>query len=91
MASNNKLSDKEKLERAFEVIMAHAEGVEVLRHIMELSGYQKELMTYNNQFELNTNATIYNLSKRDIWIEIRKLLSAKNLSEIENPKEGIDA
>lgn len=78
----------EALNQAFRLVASTPEGVEVLRHVLWLTGFASPLITYSREsLELNGMASIYNVSKRDVWMEIRKRLPAQLLREIEIPLE----
>ncbi|HEY9791440.1 MAG TPA: hypothetical protein V6D22_13635 [Candidatus Obscuribacterales bacterium] len=71
--------------RAFDSVANTPDGEIVLRAIFELSRYDKGVMTYDaNTSDLNVNATIYNLSKRDVWLKFRQYLTAEKRALIEN-------
>lgn len=89
-AERERLKAKQALEQAYDVVASFDAGREVLRHIMLVSGYQDHLKTVSPATgELNIHATTYNLSKRDVWVDIRPFLSAHNRREIENPLEPV--
>lgn len=72
------LTLRDELEKAYAAVMSFPEGLTVLRHILGVTGYADILKTYDPQTsELNVNATLYNLSKRDVWIQIKEYLTPK--------------
>ena len=76
------------LAQAYKMVASTREGVEVLRHIMQLSGYKSPIVTFSREsLEVNPFASIYNASKRDVWLEVSRRLPAQLLREIENPLE----
>ena len=80
--------EKQRLEQAFKVVADIEAGRQVLRYVMELTGYQEKLMTYNpGTSELNPQATLYNFSKRDMWLELREFITPRQRCLIENPIE----
>ena len=78
------LTIRDELERAYSAVISSREGVIVLKHIMEVTGFNHELKTYNPATsELNIHATLYNLSKRDVWIRVKDFLTPKQQSFLE--------
>lgn len=76
---------RDELEKAYAAVMSFPEGIRVLRHILEITGYSSdEIKTYDpSTSELNANATIYNLSKRDVWLEVKKFITPKQQCVLE--------
>lgn len=62
------------LQDAYAAMVEFPEGREVLRHIFNLCGYDKPLLTVNSGGEVNMQASMYNLARRDIWLDIRQHL-----------------
>ncbi len=82
------LVEAAKLSHAFRLVANSAEGIHVFRHILWLTGFHAPLVTFSAQTgEVNAAASNYNVSKRDVWLEIRKHLPAELLRAIENPLE----
>lgn len=79
------LTPHEALEKAYYSVLKFPEGIIVMKHILELTGYNaKDLMTFNPATsELNIHATVYNLSKRDVWVKIKEFLTPEQQAFIE--------
>ena len=83
-----KAKEKDDIAKLFERVASTADGVRLLRHILSLTNYDKPIMRYDAASgELNNGATIYNLSKRDVWLAIRQHLSPQSLAIIENSED----
>lgn len=81
-----KVRTHQQLAQAWDRVANTPDGLQVLQHILKMTGYQDKLMTFNPATsELNTQATIYNLSKRDVWTGIQKMLTPAQLQNIEHP------
>jgi len=78
---------EDKLRLAYQDVTAKAPGIEVLRHIFAITGFQDRLVRTNSESEINVNATIYNLAQRDLWLQVRQYLSPTQIRAIENPEE----
>lgn len=79
---------REKLRKAFEAVAEWPDGLTVLRHIYALSGYGLDVKRFDpNTNEILPNATLYNLSKRDVWLKVKPLLPPHILAKIENHQE----
>ncbi len=75
------------LRKCIAVGASSAEGIIMLRHIFGMCGYDKFSVTMNPQSqELNTEATIYNEARRNIWLEFRNLIPVKARKKIEYEK-----
>lgn len=73
----------EELDRAYRAVCSFPEGVQVLRHICELTGYRKALTSVNQQGEINVQASLNNLAKRDLWQVIQMYLDDESKVKIE--------
>ncbi len=72
------------LRKCIAVATSSAEGIIFARHIFRMCGYDKHSVTMNPESqELNTQATIYNEARRNIWLEIRNLIPVKARKKIE--------
>lgn len=84
MGRKKKLTSEERLNKAFDTVMAFPEGVEALRHILFLTGYNEPLLLQNpHTFEVNHMGSLVNLAKRDVWFEIRKHLTPEHSLRLE--------
>lgn len=82
------MAQAERLTAAYRMMAASPHGAAVFRHILWLCGFHSPIVTFSRDtFELNEKASIYNASKRDIWLEIRKHFPSELLRAIENPLE----
>ena len=64
----------EQLRDAYSAMAEFPEGREVLRHIFKLCGYSAPLLRVANTGEVNVQASMYNLARRDVWLDIRQYL-----------------
>lgn len=85
-------ADRERMEaelkRAFSLVASTEEGRIVLQHICAVTGYGGRLYTYDPQtFEVNTQASMHNLARRTVWIDIQKELTPNQRRVIEIPIE----
>lgn len=86
--ARRKKSEPSDLQRAYELVANTPEGLEVLRDIFEWSLYDRDTLAVNhNTGEINALSTIYNKSKRDLWLRVRRNLSARVRALIENQEE----
>lgn len=76
---------REVLEKAYSAVLSFPEGLTVLRHILELTGYTTDdIKRYDPKTsELNIHASLYNLAQRDLWIEIKKYITPKQQCVLE--------
>jgi len=75
------------LRKCISVASSNAEGIIMLRHIFGMCGYDKHSITMNPESqELNTQATIYNEARRNVWLEFRNLIPVKARKKIEYEK-----
>lgn len=79
-----KTQEQKDLERAFKDVAATEEGRMVLFHLMTLCGYKEPSMVLNPVTnEILTNTSMWNESKRGVWLDIRKKIPPKSLNVIE--------
>lgn len=83
MARKKIAKPDQELYKAFETVMSFPEGQTVLRHILELTEYHSDLKRLSPTGELNADATIYNLGRRDVWIGIRPYLTSEQQIALE--------
>jgi hypothetical protein len=70
------------LKQSFNALCNTKEGVLVFRHLCETLGFkQSSLFMVNGKLE--TDGITYNESRRNVWIELRKLLTVENRNRIE--------
>ena len=76
--------DKE-LRNAFIIVCTKAEGILVMRHLMQTCGYEKSDTTMDPATgEINPLASIYNQSRRNVYVELRRLIPVKFRTKIEH-------
>jgi hypothetical protein len=79
--------DKE-IEEAFKEVSSTPEGQTVLRFFMETLGWKEPMLAINPKTqEIIELSTIYNVSKRDVWMTVRELIPVKQLNAIEMEKK----
>lgn len=81
--------ENKRMRKAFDEVCATDAGLIVLKKVFELSGYDAFLMRYDsaNSGEINPISSIYNLSKRELWRDLRTHIAPQHLSLIELPTE----
>jgi hypothetical protein len=79
----------EKLQKAFHNVANTEDGLLVLRVIFEQTGYDADVRVFDRQTgDIAPLATNYNLSKRDVWMAIKKLLKPSAIIKIEHYQEN---
>ncbi len=72
------------LKKCIAIATSSPEGIIFARHIFGMCGYDKHSVTMNPETqELNTQATIYNEARRNLWLELRNLIPVKARKKIE--------
>ena len=72
------------LKKDYEDVCNTPEGIRVLRHIFLMCGYSKSSIVMNREsYEINTQSTVYNEARRNLYLEMRSFLDKKNLMKIE--------
>ncbi len=80
-----KLANETKgLKKCIAIAASSPEGIIAFRHVFGMCGYDKHSVTMNPETqELNTQATIYNEARRNLWLEFRGLIPVKARKKIE--------
>lgn len=87
-ADSDRAKEKQKLDDSFAAVLSTRDGVAVFKRIFELTGYDDNLMRFNpGTGEINATSCVYNLSKRDVWRDLRRHIIPPHLSLIELPGE----
>lgn len=74
----------ELIAEAFARVASTPDGLDVLKVIFAYTGYSAPSLRMNPESgEINEKAMLYNISKRDVWIEVRKHIPPHQLAEIE--------
>ncbi len=77
---------REQLNKIFSEICITADGILVLRHIMEICGYQKiSIVGDPVSGDIHDRGTLYNEARRNVYLEIRKYIPSRFLKQIEFP------
>jgi hypothetical protein len=75
---------EKELQLAFRRLAKTPDGILVLRWLMELLGWKAPMLAMKpSTNEIVESSTIYNVSKRDVWITIRQMLPPHILNPIE--------
>lgn len=75
--------DKE-LRQAFARLTKTEDGVKVMRHIMTECGFKESSMVMNaTTNEILPMSSLWNESKRGVWIDVRRMIPHKQLNLIE--------
>lgn len=86
----NEARDKKQLRliRCMNVVFASEEGLVVLRHLVEICGYEKSDIVGNAQTgEVLDKSTFYNMVRRGLYVELRKFLRSDILKKAEYPED----
>ena len=89
---NKQTREKKQLRliRCLNTVFASEEGLVVLRHLVEICGYDKSDLVANVQSgEILDRATFYNAVRRGLYVEIRKLIKTDILKQAEYPEEEL--
>lgn len=84
--------ENKQLCAAFKAVAKTDEGQIVLRWLMEQTGFKAPTLAMHNN-TISPTDTVYNVSKRDVWIAARKFIPWDLLNAIEaerKPKNGTD-
>jgi hypothetical protein len=66
------------------------EGIIFARYLMNQCGFQRPSVVANQQTgEININSTIYMEARRNIWLDLRKMIPIKTLKKIEFEKTNL--
>ncbi len=79
------------LKRDYAIVAASPEGLNVMKHIFNLSGYSKNLIVGNpSSGDILSKGTFYNIVRRATWVELRQLIPVKSLKKIEYEKLNLN-
>ena len=79
------------LKRDLAIATGTAEGIIFARYIMELCGFfQSDVIMNPKTREINSEATLYNCMRSNLWLEVRSLLPKKTRIKIENEKTNLN-
>lgn len=72
------------LEKQMATVSSTEEGLAVLKHIMDLTGYKRRALSINSENgEVNLVASALNEARRGLWIDIKRLIPIDKLVLIE--------
>lgn len=74
---------EEKRKRAYAAVAAMPEGQAVLKHIFSVCAYDESLVRINEQGEINVQASMYMLARREVWRAMQPYLSLADRQIIE--------
>ncbi len=81
-----------RLIRCMNTVFSTEEGLVVLRHLVEICGYDKSDAVASTQTgEILDRATFYNVVRRGLYTELRKLIKTDILRRAEYPEEESNA
>jgi len=84
MAKSKAQSQAEELGKAFDLVASTREGQAVLNYIYAISGYgDPSLVRLDGHGKVDPEGSLYNLSKRDLWVHIRGQINPELLPLIE--------
>lgn len=73
-----------KREEMFQVICAMPEGIELLREIMQRSGFINKNVVTSTDMSIDPYSMVYNEGRRSIYLELRNGIPKSAISKIEN-------
>lgn len=77
-----------RLIRCANTVFATEEGLVVLRHLVEICGYDKTDVVGDPQSgDVLDRATFYNVVRRGLYVELRKLIKPDILKRVEYPED----
>jgi DNA-directed RNA polymerase subunit M/transcription elongation factor TFIIS len=80
-------AEQEKMKKAVEAVAATDAGKELIKFLHRVCGYDQVNLVMNRQTgEVDTVATTFNECRRGVYIQIRNLVPAEVLKEIEFAK-----
>lgn len=80
-----------RLIRCINTVFSTEEGLVVLRHLVEICGYDKgDAVASVQNGEILDRATFYNVVRRGLYVELRKLIKTDILRRAEYPEETAD-
>ncbi len=91
--AQNDLAKKQAklLKRDIAIAMASPEGLNLMRWIFGLTGYSKKIIVGNPQTgDIHDRGTLYNATRRQLWLEIRQLVPVRILKKIEYEKLNLN-
>lgn len=78
--------ERKELARAFGAVLSTEDGITVFKQLFNACGYAERMIRINPMTaEINPISTQYNLSKRDVWLDLRKHIAPQYLALIELP------
>ena len=73
-----------RLKEAANIVAASAEGMILLKYILELSGHKKHKAVVDpTSGEVNTQSTVWNVARESLYLSVSKLLDERNLKRVE--------
>lgn len=81
--SKSDRSNREDLEKAFHIVGSSQEGQAVLRHIFDMTGYDKSLLSISDTGNVNDLSVVYGMARRELWLQIRQFLDTEQKIKIE--------
>ena len=75
-----------QLKDIFSEVCATAEGILAFRYVMEICGYQQVSITGDPATgDIQDRGTLYNEARRNVYLELRKIIPNQFLKKIEFP------
>jgi hypothetical protein len=88
--SEPKQKQNKALKRAYAKVASTAAGRLVFRSIADAAGWGKRSMVLNSEVEINTQASLHNMTREDFYKEIRNQIPQEYLYEIEKEETSDD-
>lgn len=81
-------TSQDEIKHHFKEVAATESGKEVLRWFMKECGFKEPVLALTRDTgEISVHNTVYNVSKRDVWIQARTWIPVKMRNVIESDKE----
>lgn len=81
----NKVQSMSHIQRALIGVCGTDDGRDVLRHLLDICGFQKPSVVASSATgEVVLNNVVYNEARRNVYLEIRRLIPERHLKIIEH-------
>lgn len=82
-------AEQKKWLSIFGTVFSTPEGTQALRYISNLCGWQDSVVGGNPDLGMDVmQGTLHNAARRNVYLELRRLIPARILRDVEFPKEG---
>ena len=77
-----------EIRSAFSKVSQTQEGAIVFRHLMNICGFKLPSLVRNSDGDILFNSSLYNETRRTVYLEVRKLIPNKRLNQIEKETDS---